>query len=327
MNIFLTGGTGFIGGRLATLLAGRGHGLRCLVRNTAKARPLEALGATIIQGDITDDIALDHGMAGVDAALHLAGNYDTGLVDRAAMERVNVDGTRALLRFAEHHRVGQTVHVSTAYVLEPVEPGSIGPPDAPCGGPHPTLYQRTKAAAHRSALEAQSRGQPVVIACPSFVYGPGDDGPAGVFVRELLRRRLPGLLSDPSWFSYVHVDDVANGLVACVEHGRAGGQYMLGGEPASVNQFAERVCALAGVRPPPFHFPPPLAAVGARLLDLVAKPLRFRTSFNYENVRGTTHHAWVHSWERSAAELDYHPRSLAQGLPEMVAWFKAEAAR
>jgi nucleoside-diphosphate-sugar epimerase len=327
MNIFLTGGTGFIGSRLAVLLAARGHRLRCLVRNTSKARPLEALGATIVQGDITDDIALDHGLAGVDCAIHLAGNYNTGLVDRAAMERVNVDGTRAFLRFAEHHEVRHIVHVSTAYVLEPVEPGTTSPSDAACGGPHPTLYQRTKAAAHRLAVDARSRGLPVLIACPSFVYGPGDDGPAGIFIRELLRRRLPGLLSDPSWFSYVHVDDVAQGLLACGERGRPGALYVLGGEPASVNDFAARVCALAGVRPPPLRFPPALATVGARILDLAAKPLRFRTSFNCENVRGTAHHAWVHSWELAAADLSYEPRSLEQGLPETVAWFKSRAVR
>jgi nucleoside-diphosphate-sugar epimerase len=323
-EVFLTGGTGFLGRRLVRALIARGDRVRCLVRNTARARDLEALGARIIQGDISDDIALDRGLAGAQAAYHLAGVYDIGLVDRAAMERVNVDGTRAFLRFAEHHRVARIVHVSTAYVLQPAVAGVAV--NAQLGGPWVTLYQRTKGRAHELAAAAQERGVPVIVACPGNVYGAGDDGPNGRFIRDLLRHRVPGLVNDPAWFSYAHVDDVTQGLVACSERA-VNGVFVLSGEPASVNDFAARVCRLARVRMPPFVLPLPLARLSARLMDAIARPLHLRTTLSLETVNAAAHHRWVHAHERATRELDYQPRSLDEGLPPTVEWFVAELRR
>jgi dihydroflavonol-4-reductase len=319
-EVFLTGATGFIGRRLVKELLARGDRVRCLVRNTSRARDLEKLGAQIIQGDISEDIALDHGLAGVQLAYHVAGIYDIGLVDKATMERVNVDGTRAFLRFAEHHRVPRIVYVSTAYVLEPAEAG-VGAGDSDevrLGGPWVTLYQRTKGRAHQLAHEAQARGVPVIIACPANVYGPGDEGPNGRFIRDLLQRRVPGLVNDPAWFSYVHVDDVVKGLIACGDTGAIGATYVLSGEAASVTDFAERVCKLAGVPLPPLTLPVPLARLSAHVVDLIARPLRMRTSLSVEGVNAITHHRWAHSHARATRELNYQPRSLAEGLPLTV---------
>src|SRR5690606_32725001 len=118
------------------------------------------------------------------------------------------------------------------------------------------------------------------IACPAFVYGPGDRGPGGRFTADLLAGRVPGLLSTPAWFSYVHVDDVVDGLLRAGIGGPPGAVYVLSGEHASVNDFAERVCAIAGVRPPRLRFPAGLAWVTGAVLDVVSRltGLRFPIS-------------------------------------------------
>lgn len=318
-RVFLTGATGFIGGRVAALLAERGDRLVCLARDTGRARTLERLGAEIVQGDINDDIALRRGLDGADVAFHMAGLYDTGVVEEGMLERANVDGTRSFLQYARYAQVPFSVYVSTAVALGPTD--AEGAEDTDWRGPWPSLYHRTKTDAHRLAREAQERGQPLAIVCPTFVYGPGDEGPAGRFLEDLLRRRMPGLIRDPAVFSYAYVDDVARGIVAAADHGESG-TWVLGGERLDVNAFAARVCALAGVKPPALRFPVPVARFGGRLLDTVSRITKKRFSLSRENVDVACCRAWAPGWSRAAGDLGYAARSLEEGLPPTVAWFQ-----
>ncbi len=317
----LTGATGFIGGRLAPLLAARGWRLRCLARRTSRTAPLEALGAEIVEGDVADPDALARLLDGAGVAYHLAGAYDLGpRVDAAELERVNVRGTRLFLDAARTAGTPRAVYASTTIALGPVPPVVIGDEASRNAGPFRSVYERTKTEAHELALRAASAGMPLLTACPAYVYGPGDTGPGGRFLVELLRGRVPGLLSDPAWFSYVHVEDVAAGLAAMAEAGVSGGTYVLGGEFASVNAYAELAATLAGKRAPRLRFPPALARLTALALDGVSKATGLRTSLNVENVDTTAGLRWLHSWEKARRDLGYAPRGLHEGLPETVAW-------
>jgi dihydroflavonol-4-reductase len=321
-DVFLTGATGFIGGRLVDRLLARGDRLRCLVRTPSAAAHLEARGIKLIEGDITDPVALEWGLRGVELAYHLAALYDIGVVDDAAMERVNVDGTQAFMRVLEHQGTARAVYVSTTAALGPAAGDVAGDGQAEWKGPYPTRYQRTKAQAHRMAREAQRRGLRLVIVCPANVYGPGDRGPNGRFIRDLVRGRVPGLLREPGWYSYVHVDDVVDGLVAAGERGRPGEVYILTGEALDVNTFAARVAAQAGRRPPRLRLPTSMALVGARLLDRVSRVTGKRFAMSRESIALSARHRWLHESPAAERDLGWAPRPLSEGLPETVRWYQ-----
>jgi nucleoside-diphosphate-sugar epimerase len=315
--VFLTGATGFIGGRLAGALAQRGDSLRCLVRAGSRSARLRQIGAEIVEGEITDTTFLAHAMSGVDAALHLAALYDIGVVDASEMEHVNVDGTRAFLSAVEKSGVRRAIHVSTTAALGPVAQGE-GDENSAYKGPFPTVYHRTKTEAHRLAKEAQARGLPLIIVCPALVYGPGDAGPGGRFIRDVILGRMPGLLSRPGWYSYVHVDDVVAGIAAALDRGILGATYVLSGEPLSVNEFAKRVAALANRRPPPLRMPASLALATGAALDVVSRITGLRFGISREAVKSSAGLRWLHSHDRAMRELDWKPRPLSEGLPETV---------
>ena len=316
---FLTGATGFIGRRVAHFLSDHGHGLRCLVRNPARATALAELGAELIEGDVCDADALDRGLAGADDAIHLAGIYDLGVVDAAELERVNVDGTRAFLEAARRAGTRLRIHISSTAALEPPASGEADETAPTASPPFPAVYHRTKAEAHRLALDAQGAGDPVSIVCPAFVYGPADNGPAGRMVSDLVRGRLPGLLMDPAWFSFAYVDDVATGIVAAVERGRPGQTYILSGEHASLNDFAERVARAAGRRPPLLRFPVGVAAVTGGLLDAVTRLSGIRFTMSREGVLAVARRRWLFSHAKASRELGYAPRALADGIARTLA--------
>jgi dihydroflavonol-4-reductase len=315
---FLTGATGFIGGRLAGSLAARGYRLRCLVRRPERADALAGLGAHLAVGDVTDPGAVAKGLQGADVAFHLAGRYELGAVDARALELANIEGTRSFLEALRRAPVERAVYVSTTQALGPVANGE-GSEDSDYRGPYPSVYTRTKVEAHRLAQAAQRAGLPVIIVCPSVVYGPGDRGPSGLFISDVLRHRLPGLSTRPTWFSYVHVDDVVSGMIAAAERGVVGATYVLSGEHATVYDFTRMIGELGGTWVSPLRFPPRVVRWTGMLMDRVSPLLGVRLPISRElaEVAGTGAR-WVHSHARATSQLGYTPRPLAAGLPETV---------
>lgn len=315
--VFMTGATGFIGRGLARLLAGRGYRLRCLVRSPERAAVLGALGAELLVGDASDEAAMRKGLDGARFACHLAGTYDLGTVDQDAMRRVNVDGTRAFLGALRTASVERALYTSTTAALGPAE--DVGSDDDVYSGPYPSIYHRTKTEAHRLAVAAQQEGLPLVIICPALVYGPGDRGPSGRYVMDVLRHRVPGLSTKPAWFSYAHVDDVARGMADALERGRNGVTYVLSGEHESVNEFTKRIARLGGTWAPPLRVPPFMIRVTGSIMDAAGRLTGARLPVSRELAdTAATGARWVHSHARASAELGYAPRTLDEGLPEVV---------
>jgi dihydroflavonol-4-reductase len=315
-RVFLTGATGFIGRRVAARLVQGGDRLVCLVRNPDNARTLTAAGAELIVGDVADPPVVARGIEGADAAIHLAGLYDVGVVDGTAMRRTNVDGTRVFLEAAAHAVIPRAIHVSSTAALGPSTEGEA-PIDVEWTGPYPSVYHETKAEAHRLARAAMSAVPGLMIVCPAFGIGPGDEGPSGRFIRDLVHGRVPGLLARPGWYSWVHGDDIAEGLVLALERGTPGATYALTGENASINDFAIRVSKLAGRRPPPLRMPVGLALALGSMLDGVSRLTGARFTISRESV-ATSALRWLHDGERTRRDLGWAARRIDEVLPAVV---------
>ena len=117
MRVFLTGGTGFIGGEVARLLRERGDEVVALVRTPAKAAALTALGCELASVDLSDEDALRTAMKGSDAVIHCAAVYEIGVTParREALVDANVRGTERVLGAALASGIRKTVYVSTVY--------------------------------------------------------------------------------------------------------------------------------------------------------------------------------------------------------------------
>jgi dihydroflavonol-4-reductase len=287
------------------------------VRDRARASDLAVLGAELVVGDAADERVVRAGLDGVTYVCHLAGTYDLGRVDEAAMVRVNVDGTRALLAALRAVPVERALYTSSTAALGPAQ--DVGSDDDEYRGPYPSVYHRTKTEAHHLAVAAQREGLPLVIVCPALVYGPGDHGPSGRYVEDVLRHRVPGLSTKPAWFSYAHVDDVVAGMIAALERGRPGVTYVLSGEHASVNDFTKRIADAADTWAPPLRVPPAMIRLTGTLMDLAGRALGVRLPVSRELAEtAATGERWMHSHARATAELGYAPRPLSEGLPETV---------
>ncbi|MDQ4095491.1 MAG: NAD-dependent epimerase/dehydratase family protein, partial [Actinomycetota bacterium] len=95
MRAFVTGGTGFIGGRVVQKLRDRGDDVVALVRSRSKADKLLALGCALVEGDLSDQERLRSAMQNCDSFFHIAAVYQWGVTKDQCreMHEANVDGT------------------------------------------------------------------------------------------------------------------------------------------------------------------------------------------------------------------------------------------
>src|SRR5205807_2408035 len=114
---FVTGATGFIGGRVVRQLIEAGHKVIAVVRNPSRAQDLRALGVDVRPGDVAVAESLWAPMTGVDGVFHIAGWYKIGTGDSREGERVNVLGTRNVLTTMKELRIPRGVYTSTLAVF------------------------------------------------------------------------------------------------------------------------------------------------------------------------------------------------------------------
>src|SRR5688572_25446857 len=229
MRYFLTGATGFIGGRIARQLREAGPDVAALVRSPDKAEGLRALGVSLHTGDVTDRRSLRPAMEGADGVFHAAAWYVLGRPDRHEAERVNVGGTFNVLDVMRELRIPRGVYTSTLAVFSDTR-GRLVDESYRFDGKHLTEYDRTKWLAHyHVALPMIERHNlPLVIVQPGVVYGPGDHSRVRDTFVQYLRGRLR-VLPKRTAYCWSHVDDTARGHILAMEKGKPGEAYILAG--------------------------------------------------------------------------------------------------
>lgn len=270
MRVFVTGATGFIGTEFVRRLASTPHEVRCLARPQSRVSAIEALGATAVRGDVTDPASIARGVEGCDWVVHLANVYEFWLADRTAFDRVNIEGTRHVMEAALAAGVSKAVHVSSVVAYGDAT-GTVTERTAFGPRAHGD-YGRTKRAAEQLALDYFTTHRlPVVIIAPGAVLGAGDPKATGRYVADLVRGRVPAQLWPDAPFPFVHVRDVAEAILLALEKdGNAGEKYLVVGETSSFGALNRMAAEIAGVRPPRFTMPGPLAMTGARAATAVS---------------------------------------------------------
>src|SRR5215510_11861175 len=211
MRAFVTGGTGFIGGRLVSKLRARGDDVVALVRSPEKARGLDC---EPLAGDLSDRGVMRSGMEGCDACFHVAAVYKVGIPrsEREPMFEANVRGTENVLDAATDAGVKRIVYVSTVNVFGNTKGQVVDEAyhrDTSEG--FLSAYDESKFRSHEVALDRIAKGAPIVIVQPGGVYGPGDHSEVGNMIDQTRSGKLRMKAFPELGLNLVYVDDVADG--------------------------------------------------------------------------------------------------------------------
>jgi nucleoside-diphosphate-sugar epimerase len=313
---FVTGGSGFIGGRLIESLVADGEQVRALARSQAAADKLVGLGAEPVRGELGDPDSLRAAAAGCELAFHAAAKVeDEGPWEE--FERDNIEGTRNVVDACAAAGVRRLVHVSTEAVLIAGEPLVGVDETAPLRTDSPAPYPRSKALAEQLVLGGPRDGLERVVVRPRFVWGAGDQTLLPAMVEMVRAGRFAWIGGGGHKTDTTHVDNVVRGLRLAAEAGRPGEAYFVtDGDPVVFREFVSELLRTQGVEPPTRSIPTPVAGALAtagelawRLLPLGGSPPLSRFAF------------WVSSQEctldtsKARSELGYAPlRTREEGL-------------
>lgn len=318
-TFFVTGGSGFIGGKLVQRLVGEGQTVRALARSEASAKRVAELGAEPVRGELGDRASLVAGAAGAQVAFHLAAHLgEWGPWEE--FERGNVVGTQNALAACAEAGVERFVHCGTEAALMAGKPLIHVDETAPLRPDSSAPYPATKAKAEQAVRDAAREGFETVALRPRFVWGKGDTTLLPGMVATVEAGRFAWVGGGRNITDTAHVDNVVEGLILAAREGRSGEAYFVtDGEPVVFREFVTELLRTQGVEPPSRNLPAWTAAPMARVCEAAWKLLPLPGEPPMTNFR-----SWLLTQEctidisKAQAELNYKPLiSHEQGLAEL----------
>jgi ornithine--oxo-acid transaminase len=324
-RVVITGASGFIGSAVARAVQAKGAQIVALVEPGSNAKNLQGIpDVERIAVDIRDAGAVTSAFQGARYAFHLAAIYRLWARDLRIFHEVNVGGTLNVIDAVRAAGCERLVYTSTVGVLGLSKTRQGEPADETCYADLAHLfgyYKRTKFAAEHEVLRAAAEGLDVSIAMPTFPLGPGDIAPTptGKFVLDFLNGKMPAFVDTA--MNVCHVDDLALGHVAALEHGRTGRSYILGGENMSMREILQALADCSGLPMPRFEVPRQLVVAAGMASSLVeGRLLRREPRVPLEGARMATTRM-IFDDDRARAEIGHKSRPARLAIEDSARWF------
>jgi dihydroflavonol-4-reductase len=312
----VTGGSGFLGSHIVSVLLQQGRHVRVLDIDPGGS---PAAGVELIKGSVTDPAAVAAAMRGARRVFHTAGNPNLWARRKDDFAAINFGGTKIVLAEAARQRVERLVFTSTAAILFR-RPGRNGGIESLTLADMPGDYCRSKFLAEQEAFAAARAGTPVVIVSPTLPIGPGDRRltPPTRMILDFINGATPAFLDFE--LNMIHVHDVALGHVRAAEVGLIGQRYVLAGGNRRLSDILQLVQEITGVAMPRLRVPYGLAFAAAAASEVVANYVtRQSPKASLAGVRLTRRPPAL-EMGRPGSELGLKPTPLAQALRELILW-------
>ncbi|SYZ73116.1 putative Dihydroflavonol-4-reductase [Candidatus Zixiibacteriota bacterium] len=317
-NILVTGANGHLGRRIVERLPERGYNIIAHYRSPSKVEEFCPPGVRAVVGDINDSSWMSDAFKDIDCVIHTAAKVSLRAGQDEEMYRVNVEGTKNLLRAARASGVKRFIHFSSVAAVG----GSIGTEllteSAEFNFNGIRLpYFRTKYEAEQFVLQANNGSFAAVVLNPSIIIFP-PERPVTEKKIAPLRRRVPVYFD--FGLNLVHADDVVEAAINAIEMGRGGERYILAGENTTPKMAIKLTRKYFGMKKPLIKLPIfslyPIFALyeiyynvfnrdgkGARLNRGLARLAKMR---------------FFYSSNKAIRELNFRPRTLEQMIRNIL---------
>lgn len=325
VRILITGGTGFIGSRLALRCGALGHAVRVLALENTDAESsnrdeLEAAGIELQLGSVTDSEVVRRATDGVDVVFHLAATQHEMNVPDEKFRKVNVGGTRHVLEAAAAAGVRRVVHGSTIGVYG--DPSGVLDEETPVRPDN--IYGVTKLEGERLALSWNDRVPVTAVRIPE-VYGPGDRRLLKLF-RAIEKKAFFMIGSGRNLHHPIYVDDLAEGLLVAANSAETAGELFVfaGPEPVTSNRMARAVADAVGVSPPRLRVPLWPFALLATVLELTLRPLGIQPPLHRRRL-DFFRKSFELSTRKAEEAFDFAPAvDFEEGARRTAEWYRRE---
>lgn len=323
---FITGASGFIGGKIAERLLREGRRVRVLSRRPLPQ--LESLGAEVLAGDLDDREALRRGCQGTESVFHVAGRVGVW-GSRREFFAVNVGGTQNVIRACREAGVSRLVYTSSPSVVYNGRDLAGVDESAPLCLAAPCAYPTSKAAAEREVLAAHGATLATVALRPHLVWGPGDKNVVPRVLALAKAGRLKIIGSGRNRVDVTHIGNVVDAHLraeGALVAGQAGGKayFITNGEPVLLWDWLNQLLRGVGIPEITKRVPLQAAYAAGGLMEALWLTLPLKgeppmTRFVAKEM------ATDHWFDISAArrDLGYHPLvTMASGTAELIEHYR-----
>jgi len=321
LKVFVTGGTGFIGSHLVETLIKKGMEVRVLARDRKKSMELFREDAEIIVGDLFDLASIEKGVKGVDIVFHLASVINVGNVSDDYYFKVNVEGTKNLLKASLREGVKKFIFSSSVNVYPPISKKELNE-DSPCAPDE--ILGKTKFEAERIIKNfCENTELNFVNLRISRVYGPRD-----LSLLKLFKQINSGLFfmigNGNGLIQPIYVKDVVEALILSAEKDEIKNETIIiaGAEVLTKREFCKEIAKVLGRQIPSFYIPvflaiPPIYLIEKLLVFFKKDPILSRRRARFFLTSQSF------SIEKAKRILGFEPKvKLKEGLGLTVEWYR-----
>ncbi|AUT01990.1 NAD-dependent epimerase [Nostoc sp. CENA543] len=268
MKAFVTGGSGFVGRCMITMLRDRGDEVVALARSEQTAKQVTQLGAKAVRGDLLNQQAMIQGMQGCDIVFHIAG-YLSSWGKYEDFYKTNVVGTECALAAAQAANVPCFVQIGASATVFNSQPLSQVDESYPLQQPQFSPYIATKSIAEQKVIAANRPGFRTSVVRPSWIWGNGDHA-LPQLVKAVKTRQFVWIDQGNYPYMTTHVANVCHGAILAAERSPGGQSYFLSdGDVVQFRIWLTTLLQIAGVKPTNLSIPRWLAWNIALLVETI----------------------------------------------------------
>lgn len=332
-RVLVTGATGFIGGHLTAALVRRGVETRCLVRSTSDTKLLSELGATLVEGNVTQADGLDEAVADVDVVFHLAGL--TTALSKAEMMRANAEGAGLVAAACARRESPPTLillsSVAAAGVTDRDSMRVETDSEAPISD-----YGESKRGGELAAAKFADR-VPMTFVRPGIIFGPRDRLTLPIFQTIAMAGIHPVVGLGRTKLAMLYVDDLIDLLFKVAANGErlpakgsesvtvGKGVYFAAHDRApSYSELGTLIARAMKKRFLLLPILPPVAWTAAAANQFFTRLRGRPDAFCIDKIREARVPSWAISSEKAKSQLDWQPGApLEDQLRDAVEWYVA----
>ena len=324
MKVLITGASGYIGHKIAHVLADKGLFVHALVRSDVHVKWLQHPNIKVFKGDILTVDSLRSAMKNCSQVYHAAAKVGAWAAVPGQFYNVNVEGTRNVLDISLESGVEKLVFTSTGSLFGPSDSGPLNE-GAVRHLDFKIDYDHSKKLAEELVLNYAANGFEAIIVNPSKVYGPGHTSHSlttNAMIKTFIQKKYT-VIPSPGTFQlcFAYIDDVVEGHVLAMEHGKKGEKYILGGHNLSYFDFFNSLRILGNFKASIIPLPKWMVKFWAYGQQLNHQVIGTDIRFPVEAVDHVFSH-YIFSSEKAIQQLGYRITDLDKALLNTINFLK-----
>lgn len=328
MRILVTGGTGFLGQKLAFRLANMGYEVTATGRNKTTGKLLEENGIKFVHCPLEDRHRVLQVCKDKDYIFH-SGALSSLWGKYKDFYNANVLGTKHIIEGSQKSGIQRLIHVSTPSIYfyyderqDVVENEKI--PDT-----FVNHYAKTKYMAEQAMDQAFNHGLPVITIRPRALFGPGDNSILPRLIKVCEKGALPIIGTKDVLVDITYIDNVVDALLLCMHSPKhtLGQKYNItNGEQVSLYEVIENVMKRLGKEVKYKKISYHAAFTIAALLEGISKTILFgKEPILTKYTVSVLSKSQTLNIDKAQKELGYIPNiSIEEGITKFVNWWETQ---